>query len=46
MSLPLASHPPRDADGTLIPLQSRVDQVKVDKNHGALPARLHQCVHG
>ncbi|MGH3720271.1 MAG: hypothetical protein ACRDRI_15785 [Pseudonocardiaceae bacterium] len=42
MPLPLASHPPRDADGTLIPLQSRVEQVTVDKNHEALPSRLHQ----
>ncbi|MBV9285362.1 MAG: hypothetical protein JO176_12150 [Acidimicrobiia bacterium] len=42
MPLPLASNPLRDADGTLIPLQSRVEQIKVDKNHGALPDRLHQ----
>jgi hypothetical protein len=31
-----------DADGTYIPLQSRVEQVVVDKEHGALPSRLHQ----
>ncbi|MBV8541815.1 MAG: hypothetical protein JO063_09830 [Pseudonocardiales bacterium] len=42
LPLPLASRPPRDADGTRIPLQSRVEQVRVDKNHGALPSRLHQ----
>ncbi|MGH3717407.1 MAG: hypothetical protein ACRDRI_00920 [Pseudonocardiaceae bacterium] len=34
--------PSRDADGTLIPLQSRVVQVAVDKAYGALPSRLHQ----
>jgi hypothetical protein len=39
---PLASHPLRDADGNPIPLQSRVEQVVVDKKHGALPSRLHQ----
>ncbi len=32
----------RDAEGTPIPLQSRVEQVVVDKEHGALPCRLHQ----
>ncbi len=32
----------RDADGTPIPLQSRVEQVVVDTEHGALPCRLHQ----
>ncbi|MEO7196090.1 MAG: hypothetical protein ABIZ05_14975 [Pseudonocardiaceae bacterium] len=41
MPLPLSSNPLRDADGTLIPLQSRVEQIKVDKNHGALPDRLN-----
>ncbi|MGH3831658.1 MAG: hypothetical protein ACRDRS_14625 [Pseudonocardiaceae bacterium] len=35
----LSSHPLRDADGTRIPLQSRVEQVTVDNNHGD---RLHQ----
>ncbi|MGH3853262.1 MAG: hypothetical protein ACRDR6_07125 [Pseudonocardiaceae bacterium] len=42
MPLPLASNPLRDADGTLIPLQSRVEQVAVDTACGALPSRLHQ----
>ncbi|MGH3869866.1 MAG: hypothetical protein ACRDQ4_27955, partial [Pseudonocardiaceae bacterium] len=42
MPLPLASPPPRDADGTLIPLRSWVEQIKVDKNHGAPLSRLHQ----
>ena len=37
-----ASDPWRDAKGTPIPLQSRVEQVTVDKGHGALPSRLHQ----
>ncbi|MGH3972557.1 MAG: hypothetical protein ACRDS9_04425 [Pseudonocardiaceae bacterium] len=31
----------RDADGTHILVQSRVEQVAVDKGHGALPSRLH-----
>ncbi|MGH3770413.1 MAG: hypothetical protein ACRDRW_03285 [Pseudonocardiaceae bacterium] len=39
---PLAANPPRDADGTFIPLRSRVEQVTVDKAYGALPSRLHQ----
>ncbi|MGH3772782.1 MAG: hypothetical protein ACRDRW_15560 [Pseudonocardiaceae bacterium] len=39
---PLAANPPRDADGTFIPLRSRVEQVAVDKAYGALPSRLHQ----
>ncbi|MGH3752733.1 MAG: hypothetical protein ACRDRP_08560 [Pseudonocardiaceae bacterium] len=39
MPPPLASNPLRDANGTLIPLQSRVEQITVDKNHGD---RLHQ----
>ncbi|MEO7193723.1 MAG: hypothetical protein ABIZ05_02715 [Pseudonocardiaceae bacterium] len=42
MPQPLASDPPYDAAGHSIPLQSRVEQIRVDKNHGALPARLHQ----
>jgi hypothetical protein len=33
--------PWRDADGTHIPLRSRVEQVAVDTEHGALPSRLH-----
>ncbi len=37
-----AADPWRDAEGTPIPLQSRVEQVVVDKEHGALPSRLHQ----
>ena len=37
-----ASGPWRDAEGTPIPLQSRVEQVVVDKEHGALSCRLHQ----
>jgi hypothetical protein len=37
-----ASDPWRDAEGTPIPLQSRVEQVVVDKEHGALASRLHQ----
>ena len=36
-----ASDPWRDAEGTPIPLQSRVEQVVVDKEHGALASRLH-----
>ncbi|MGH3852039.1 MAG: hypothetical protein ACRDR6_00775 [Pseudonocardiaceae bacterium] len=39
---PLAANPPRDVDGTVVPLQSRVEQVAVDKAYGALPSRLHQ----
>ncbi|MGH3830906.1 MAG: hypothetical protein ACRDRS_10740 [Pseudonocardiaceae bacterium] len=38
---PLAATPPRDVDGTVVPLQSRVEQVAVDKACGALPSRLH-----
>ncbi|MGH3856098.1 MAG: hypothetical protein ACRDR6_21940 [Pseudonocardiaceae bacterium] len=38
----LAANPPRDVDGTVIPLQSRVEQVAVDKACGALPSRLNQ----
>jgi hypothetical protein len=30
-----------DADGTEIPLSSRVEQVAVDEAHGALRSRLH-----
>lgn len=37
-----ASNPWRDAEGTHIPLLSRVEQVTVDAEHGALPDRLHQ----
>jgi hypothetical protein len=36
-----ASDPWRDAEGTPISLQSRVEQVAVDKEHGALASRLH-----
>jgi hypothetical protein len=32
----------RDADGNHISLQNRVEQVAVDKNHGALRDRLHE----
>ncbi|MGH3853769.1 MAG: hypothetical protein ACRDR6_09765 [Pseudonocardiaceae bacterium] len=39
---PLAANPPRDVNGTVVPLQSRVEQIAVDKAYGALPARLHQ----
>ncbi|MGH3719616.1 MAG: hypothetical protein ACRDRI_12430 [Pseudonocardiaceae bacterium] len=38
----LAANPPRDVDGTVIPLQSRVEQVAVDKACGVLPSRLNQ----
>lgn len=41
MPAPLAT-PPYDAAGIPIPLQSRVEQIRVDTNHGALPSRLHQ----
>jgi hypothetical protein len=37
-----ASDPWRDTEGTHIPLQSRVEQVVVDTEHGALASRLHQ----
>ncbi len=37
-----ACDPWRDAEGTPIPLPSRVEQVVVDKEHGALACRLHQ----
>jgi hypothetical protein len=37
-----ASDPWRDIEGTHIPLQSRVEQVVVDTEHGALASRLHQ----
>ena len=36
------SDPWRDAEGTPIPLPSRVEQVVVDTEHGALACRLHQ----
>lgn len=39
---PLASNPLHDADGTPIPFQSRVEQITVDKDRGALPSRLHK----
>ncbi len=45
MSIPLpqpASDPWRDAEGTHIPLQSRVEQVAEDAQNGALPSRLYQ----
>ena len=32
----------RDATGTPIPQQCRVEQIAVSKQHGALPSRLHQ----
>lgn len=38
---PLASDPPRDAEGTPIQLRCRVEQITVDTEHGALPSRLH-----
>jgi hypothetical protein len=38
---PLGSTPLRDVDGTPITVQSRVEQVAVDKNHGPLLSRLH-----
>lgn len=34
--------PWRDADGAPIPQQCRIEQVEVDKGHGALPSRLHK----
>jgi hypothetical protein len=37
-----AADPWRDAEGNLIPLLSRVEQVVVDTEHGALASRLHQ----
>jgi hypothetical protein len=37
--------PWRDAHGTPIPHQCRIEQVAVDKSHGALPSRLHQQGH-
>jgi hypothetical protein len=37
-----SSDPWRDAEGNPIPLLSRVEQVAVDKDHGALKERLHQ----
>lgn len=40
--LPLAANPLHDAEGTRIPLQSRVEQIAVDSNHGALPSRVRQ----
>jgi hypothetical protein len=40
--VPLRDIPLRDAEGSDIPLQSRVEQITVDKTHGALPCRLHQ----
>jgi hypothetical protein len=38
----LCDIPLYDAEGTEIPLWCRVEQVAVDKAHGAHPARLHQ----
>jgi hypothetical protein len=40
--IPLCDIPLRDAEGSDIPLQSQVEQITVDKAHGALPCRLHQ----
>jgi hypothetical protein len=40
--VPLCDIPLRDAEGTDIPLRSRVEQIMVDKIHGALSCRLHQ----
>ncbi|MGH3777746.1 MAG: hypothetical protein ACRDRR_18790 [Pseudonocardiaceae bacterium] len=37
-----ASDPWRDAEGTHIPVQCRIEQVAEDAEHGALPSRLHQ----
>ncbi|MGH3754009.1 MAG: hypothetical protein ACRDRP_15190 [Pseudonocardiaceae bacterium] len=37
-----AADPWRDADGTPIPEQCRVEQATVDEQHGTLPCRLHQ----
>jgi hypothetical protein len=34
--------PWRDANGTPIPLRCWVEQIAVDKAHGALPRQLHQ----
>ncbi|HJT03897.1 MAG TPA: hypothetical protein VJ757_09755 [Pseudonocardiaceae bacterium] len=34
--------PWRDSDGHPIPPQSRIEQVAVGKNFGALPSRLHR----
>ncbi|MEO7196091.1 MAG: hypothetical protein ABIZ05_14980 [Pseudonocardiaceae bacterium] len=42
MPQPLASDPPYAVGGNPIALGSRVEQFRVDTNHGALPARLHQ----
>jgi hypothetical protein len=39
---PLSSPFLRDVGGTLIPLRSRVEQVRVDENHGASLSRLHR----
>lgn len=36
-----SSDPWRDVDGTHISLLSRIEQVTVDENHGALRERLH-----
>lgn len=37
-----AYDPWRDAHGAQIPPQCRIEQVDVDKIHGALPSRLHK----
>lgn len=37
-----AENPWRDVEGTHIPLQCQVEQIAVNKDHGALPSRLHQ----
>lgn len=39
---PLTFDPWRDAEGTTVPLQSRVEQVAGDTEHGALASRQHQ----
>lgn len=40
--VPLCDIPLHDAEGTTIPFRCRVEQVAVDKAHGAHPSRLHQ----
>jgi hypothetical protein len=37
-----AYNPWRDVAGTPIPEQCRIEQIAVNKEHGALPSRLHQ----
>ena len=38
-------HPWRDAEGTPIPPQLRVEQIPVNKEHGAPPTRIHKQGH-